>query len=91
MNHPNTGGWLTRTEVARAFDVSVRTFDRSLRNLVGPEHVHREGRRVFFYARAIIEAWSTRRAGKRRSVSPVSEKQLADELLLDQIEQGFPT
>ncbi len=68
--------WLTKSEMAAAFDVSESYFDRSIRPLVQAEHVRHENGRLFFYVRGVIEAWANRRHQRKPNDKPPSLKTL---------------
>jgi len=49
--------WLTKQAMADAIDVTVGYFDREVRRHAQPQHVRRDGRRLLFYARGVLDAW----------------------------------
>ncbi|MCA9240208.1 MAG: hypothetical protein KDA37_08415 [Planctomycetales bacterium] len=53
--------WLTKQAMADVLDVTVNYFDREVRRYATAEHVRRDGQRLLFYARGVLDAWYTAR------------------------------
>ncbi|MBX3435313.1 MAG: hypothetical protein KF847_18505 [Pirellulales bacterium] len=49
--------WLAKQALADVLDVTVNYFDREVRRHAKPEHVRRDGKRLLFYARGVLDAW----------------------------------
>ena len=71
--------WFTKAEMANVFDVSVSYFDREIRPLVDAKYVRRDGRRLVFHARSVIESWM--RAHSSRDANDVGQQYGLEELL----------
>jgi hypothetical protein len=65
VDHLASKGWKTRQELAETFDVSLTHFDRAIRPLVAAKDVKREGRQVWLYGRAVLDAWLEHRIAGR--------------------------
>ncbi|MEW6251243.1 MAG: hypothetical protein AB1716_11390 [Planctomycetota bacterium] len=55
-------GWLSRADMCAVWDVSEQVFDRNVRPHFPPEAVRIDGGRLWFYARACLDAWAARLA-----------------------------
>ena len=53
--------WLTKQAMADVLDVTVGYFDREIRRYAKPEHIRREGKRLMFYARGVLDSWYSAR------------------------------
>ena len=75
--------WLTKQQMAEVLDVTVAYFDREVRRHARAEHVRRQGRRLLFYCRGVLDAWYASR--HRGPVTPPDERELepVDLLLMD--------
>jgi hypothetical protein len=65
----NDAGWLSRPDCARVFDLSLPMFDKAVRPLALPEHIRREGRTLFLYARGLIDSWAAKHATSPEIIS----------------------
>lgn len=54
-------GWMTSTEMRRAFDVTEKSFHRDIKPHFPADCIRRDGRKVMFNGRACIEAWAERK------------------------------
>lgn len=61
LKPPRKGEWLSKVELSEALNVSVSYFDRAIRPHAAPADVRRDGRRLIFRARPIIERWMASR------------------------------
>ena len=50
---------LTKQAMADALNATVNYFDREVRRHARPAHVRRDGKRLLFYARGVLDAWYT--------------------------------
>ncbi|QDS97938.1 hypothetical protein [Adhaeretor mobilis] len=49
--------WLTKQAMADVLDMTVNYFDREARGHALEPHVKRDGKRLLFYARGVLDAW----------------------------------
>ncbi|QDS98150.1 hypothetical protein [Adhaeretor mobilis] len=71
--------WLTKQAMAGVLDVTVNYFDREVRRHATEQHVKRDGKRLLFFARGVLDAWYTARLG------PVVDDDLVNEVELEML------
>jgi len=74
-------GWLTKTELAAALDISTHTFDVTYRRYANAEAVKDVDGKLFFHARSILDRW-------RETGPPVNAVKLPVEGEPDPLLQG---
>jgi hypothetical protein len=70
--------WIGKQALADVLDVTVGYFDREVRRYVSPAHVRRDGKRLLFYARGVLDAWYS--AKLRPPATAAADDDLAAEL-----------
>ena len=70
--------------MAAVLDVSVGYFDRDVRPFARPEHVRKDGRKLLFYSRGVLDAWYEAR------LRPMPGPDEVDELMLQSMFLGLP-
>ena len=64
-DHRPGRAWLTRAEIAAAFDVTVTHVDRTLRRFAPPDKVKTGDGGTFIYCRALLDGWAEAERVKR--------------------------
>ncbi|MEQ8836523.1 MAG: hypothetical protein RID07_06930 [Lacipirellulaceae bacterium] len=68
--------WLTKQAMADVLDVTVNYFDREVRWLASDHHVKRDGKRLLFYARGVLDGWYAARLSPQTPAQEIDDVEL---------------